>query len=442
MIRDERYNKYMDYVPKINSKAEERYIKKRKYRAFINSLCFYICRIFPIDNNLVSVCTFEGRGGFGCNPKYIIKELHKQKPECKIVWFVNDMTKEFPDYIKKVPNTLTSRAYWLSKSKIWIDNYRKPYGTKKRKGQYYINTWHANMGFKTIGLLRGEAFSYMAYLVSKNDSEMIDDVVVDSDYCETMFRKGLVYNGHFLKVGQPRCDILHGDRSQYIKKFRKKHNLPLEAKVVMYAPTFREDAKDGKRTVFSEAWTIDFERLLENLEKKFGGYWYLCLRVHPQLAGAFKEYKNDRLNGKIIDESQADDMYEILAGMDAFVTDYSSAAFDASETDMPVFIYADDIEKYMNDRGSLLWELSDDTDKPVRNNPDVEPDIHAVLPFPVAKNNDELENRIQEFDSQMYNKKIMLFRMSEGLMMESKASESVVKEIVNCQCINRKEGNE
>ena len=43
---------------------------------------------------------------------------------------------------------------------------------------------------------------------------------------------------------------------------------------------------------------------------------------------------------------------------------------------------------------------------------------------------------------QMYNKKIMLFRMSEGLMMESKASESVVKEIVNCQCINRKEGNE
>ena len=40
--------------------------------------------------------------------------------------------------------------------------------------------------------------------------------------------------------------------------------------------------------------------------------------------------------------------------MDAFVTDYSSAAFDASETDMPVFIYADDIEKYMNDRGRLL----------------------------------------------------------------------------------------
>ena len=55
----------------------------------------------------------------------------------------------------------------------------------------------------------------------------------------------------------------------------------MEAKVVMYAPTFREDAKDGKRTVFSEAWTIDFERLLENLEKNLaviGIYVYECIR--------------------------------------------------------------------------------------------------------------------------------------------------------------------
>ena len=48
----------------------------------------------------------------------------------------------------------------------------------------------------------------------------------------------------------------------------------------------------------------------------------------------------------------------------------------------------------------------------IRNNPDVEPDIYAILPFTVAKNNDELENRIQEFDRKIYNKKIRLFRMS------------------------------
>ena len=64
-------------------------------------------------------------------------------------------------------------------------------------------------------------------------------------------------------------------------------------KVVLFAPTFRERVqKDGKRFVFSEIWTIDFQRLLDNLQKKFGGKWYLCVRVHPQLAPTFQEYKN------------------------------------------------------------------------------------------------------------------------------------------------------
>lgn len=73
----------------------------------------------------------------------------------------------------------------------------------------------------------------------------------------------------------------------------------------------------------------------------------------------------------------------------------------------------------------------------IRNNPDVEPDIHAIVLFTVAKNNDELENRTQEFDRQIYNKKIRLFRMPQGLTMKNKASESVVKEIVNRQYIKR-----
>ena len=118
-------------------KKEDLYILKRRIKALCNSMCFYFCRVFPIDKKLVSVCTFEGKGGFGCNPRYIVEELHRRNPEYEFIWFVNDMNKEFPDYIRKVPNDLKNRAYWLSTSKIWIDNYRKPYGTIKRKGQYY-----------------------------------------------------------------------------------------------------------------------------------------------------------------------------------------------------------------------------------------------------------------------------------------------------------------
>lgn len=131
----------------------------------------------------------------------------------------------------------------------------------------------------------------MAYFVSKNDSDMIDDLVIDSAWCEEVSPKGLVYDGSYQKTGALRCDVLYGDRSRAKKIFRGKHHLSKDAKVLLFAPTFREGAEEGKRFVFSEVWTIDFKRLINTLEKKFGDTWYLCVRVHPQLAPTFKEYK-------------------------------------------------------------------------------------------------------------------------------------------------------
>lgn len=69
--------------PKAKNKTEELYILRRKAKAFANSLAFYICRIFPIKKNLISICTFEGKGGFGCNPKYIVQKMHELYPEYK-----------------------------------------------------------------------------------------------------------------------------------------------------------------------------------------------------------------------------------------------------------------------------------------------------------------------------------------------------------------------
>lgn len=408
---------------------ERMYICHRKLIAFVNKLCFIFCRVFPIKRNRISICTFEGKGGFGCNPKYIVQELHRRNEDYEFIWFVNNMQKEFPSYVKKVPNTLWSRAYWLSTSKVWIDNYRKPYGTCKRKRQYYLNTWHGTIGFKSMGLWRGEAFSKMAYLVSKNDSDMIDDAIIDSKWCEEVWPKGLVYNGECLRTGAPRCDILYGNRSRYKEAFRKQYGISKEAKVVMFAPTFRESATKGKRTVFSEEWTLDFERLLRNLKLRFEGDWYLCLRLHPQVASEIKQYRKGLLQEKVIDVSWADDLYEILAAMDAFVTDYSSAAMDASYAHIPVFIYADDIEKYMNERGSMLWNMSTDSKKPVTNNKEMTPKIDVVLPYSIAQNNDELEENILNFQESKYISMMKQFESSVELVFDGNASRRVADRV-------------
>ncbi len=408
---------------------ESIYIFYRKMKAFAASVVFHICRVFPVKNHRICVCTFEGKGGFGCNPKYIVEELHRRNPAYEFVWLVNDMEKNFPDYVRKVPNTLWSRAYWLSTSKIWIDNYRKPYGTCKRKKQYYLNTNHYTIAMKSTGLWREQGFSKMAYLVSKNDSDMIDDIVIDSKWCEDSFYKSMVYEGSYLKTGMPRCDVLYGDRSKYHIDFCKKHRLPEASKILMFAPTFRESAKDGKRNVFSEIWTIDFKRLITNMEKRFGGKWYLCIRVHPQLAPVFKEYRNDAIQERLIDESQADDMYELLAGMDAYITDYSSAMFEAGFAGIPVFIYADDIEKYASDRGSLMWNMTSDPLDRVTNNKKMTSEIDAVLPFLIAQDNDELEQNILYFDDKIYIQKIKQLAQNTGLIFDGKAGEKVADKL-------------
>lgn len=96
---------------------------------------------------------------------------------------------------------------------------------------------------------------------------MVDYFFTDSKWCDEVNTKGMVYDGEFLKAGAPRCDVLYGDRAKERLAFRRNNNIPYDAKIVMFAPTFREGAKDGKRTVYSEIWSIDFDRLLNNLEK-------------------------------------------------------------------------------------------------------------------------------------------------------------------------------
>lgn len=413
---------------------EKDYIRYRRLKAFADSICFYLCRVFPIDEKLISVCTFEGKGGFGCNPKYIVEELHRRNPELQFVWFVNDMTKAFPPYIKKVPNTIWSRAFWLSRSRGWIDNYRKPLGTVKRRGQFYINTWHATIGFKSIGLWRGKAFSTIARLVSENDSSMIDGVVIDSEWCKEMYPKGLLYNGDYLFTGAPRCDILHGDRKTSRSDFRNRHGLPADSKIVMFAPTFRERSVAGKRSVDAGLWTLDFGRMLEALSTRFSGNWYLCTRIHPQLRQSALENIDAKLRKRVIDISAEADMNENLAAMDAFISDYSSAAMEAGFCHIPVFIYADDIGTYTSGRGSMLWNLSEDSSLSVGNNKEMTPGIDTILPYPVAKDNDELEQRILDFDEADYLQKEEKFERSVNLLFDGKASGRVADWICTKMC--------
>lgn len=385
---------------------EQAYIRKRKRQAFINSLRYWVCRIFPIRKKQVAVCTFEGKGGFCCNPKYIVEELHKRDTEYQFVWFVNDMTKEFPTYVKKVKNTLWNRAFWLSTSKIWIDNYRTPFGTRKRKGQLYINTWHGTIAIKPIGKYRGDLFPKIACLVSEADSKQIDYVLSGSGWCDKYYKDGLVYDGEIIRTGSPRCDVLFNDREIRYRELREELNISVNGKILMYAPTFRGGSQTTNRSVGAGEMQIDFDKLIDALETRFGGEWYVLLRLHPQLAANNEYCKTNSKSERLRDVTQAPDMNELMAGIDGFITDYSSSIFEACLMKIPCFIYADDLEEYVRDRGDLFFDMNQ-------------------LPFPLALNNEQLLCNVENFDNDTYQEELQQFIKEEDITEDGHASANV-----------------
>lgn len=398
------------------SDASERiYIAKRKVKAFLHSLAYYVCRIFPVDQKKIVMWTFEGDGGYGCSPKYVAEEILKRNREnrtaYKIVWLVNDVAKEFPGEIEKVKSTLWSRAYHLSTARIWISNTRTFYGTRKRKKQHYIQTWHATICIKPIGKYRGNLLPKMAYLVSAHDSELIDYVLSGSAWCDHMYPDGLIYDGEIIKTGTPRCDVLINQREEKCRQIRREYGLSEDVKIMVYAPTFRGGSQNKSRNINAEEATVDFERLISSLEQRFGGKWYVFLRLHPQLAAEMDQLKTGQTSERFIDVSQRPDMNEIIAGADAFLTDYSSAIFEADMVYIPGFIYADDLQDYIADRGNLFFDM-------------------YKLPFPVALDNEELMENILQFDEEKYRKRTEEFMEEMGIFEDGRASERVV-ELIN-----------
>lgn len=387
---------------------EKNYIRYRKLKALGSRMCFLAFSIFPIKKNRITVCAFEGKSGFACNPKYIVEELHKRNEDYEFIWFVNDMEKEFPAYIRKVKNNLINRAYWLSTSKVWIDNYRKPFGTRKRKGQTYINTWHGTLCIKPIGKYRGDLLPKIASIVSEDDSKNIDYVLSGSGWCDKHYPLGLLYNGNIIRTGSPRCDIIVNRGEEEKKAVRERYNIPLNAKILMYAPTFRGGSQSMNRSVATGEMQIDFNQLIASLEKRFGGEWYILLRLHPQLAAQNQYCKVNQDSKKIRDATQYRDMNELIAGVDAFVTDYSSAIFEACLMKIPCFIYADDLEDYIKERGDLFFNMYE-------------------LPFPIALNNDELIRNIDSFNEDEYQHKLKGFIEEQDITEDGKASQNVAE---------------
>ncbi|MBR1624713.1 MAG: CDP-glycerol glycerophosphotransferase family protein, partial [Clostridia bacterium] len=360
----------------------------------------------PIVKNKVFFFTQEFR--YGCNPKYICEELVRQGVDVDIVWRVNDKAKGgFPSYVRTVKagtydyyKEIFSSNIVVANSYIFLDQ-----TLFLNKKQTLIQTWHGSLGIKKFGKndMKG---SWRRRWASVQTGKMSTYCITNSSFVSSSLRNTYWPKTPMLEYGHPRNDLFFDTNK--MKRATLKHNFCMKKKIsesynfVMYAPTFR-DSHDFT------CYDIDFDRLVAALTSRFGGKWCVLLRYHPSLLKIYKKKmlatKGYRV--KILNVTDYIDMQELIAITDIAITDYSSWIYDFMLRRKPGFIFATDINLYNTERG-FCYPLE-------------------TTPFPIARNNAELEGKIMTFDYDHYLSRLEDFLREKGCVEDGHASERVVE---------------
>lgn len=106
---------------------------------------------FPLQNKVV-FDNMTGKG-FGDDPKYIALALLRKSKNLELIWLVkSNSNNNLPIEIKPVKLNSLAALYHLATARVWVDNQRGVFNlAPKRKGQFYIQTWHATFGVKKLG---------------------------------------------------------------------------------------------------------------------------------------------------------------------------------------------------------------------------------------------------------------------------------------------------
>ena len=312
--------------------------------------------ICPIKKNTALFRSFFGM--YNDHPKYICEELHRQRPDIKIYWAKSNKNRDiFPDYVTCVDVGSTEEIKLSYRAQILVENtygYRSEHVLKatgvwgklrgyillrKRKKQFSCTTWH---GTPLKHICADEPNSPITAFKSSCNC-----IYVGSRFMSHCINSAFL-GAYSAKIfGSARNDILFENDALKVISLKKKLQIPLNKRVLLYAPTFRNNQEE-----FS--FKLDFDKILRSLNAKFGGEWCIVLRVHDFLLSKIDVAQLSRSFG-VVNGNLGDDMAEYCLCTDVLITDYSGSMFDFPLTGKPCFLYVPDLENYQNnERGFYL----------------------------------------------------------------------------------------
>lgn len=374
----------------------------KSFLSYIIWLSLHLGNMLHINHKKILI--IPKNGSFYCNLKYMSNYITKYYPQFSLVWAI-DKRKKWTYPVESKTCNKNGFSFWMNllTAKVVIFNDLLPTYYYKKREQYYINTWHGGGAYKRIATVYREckdqyrkervkrAIINWDYFIS-SCSAFTDAIMEDTNI------KNVNPKMRFISSGMPRNDIFFNKKQMNIvqKKIRDLYSVPKNKKIVLYAPTFRETSFKNNLAVSS---------LLDTLKCRFGKDFLLMLRSHPHVAKDI--FKKNQGGKNILDVSAYPDMQELLCAADVLITDYSSCMWDYSFTGKPCFIYANDIESYKTER-----------------------DFHTPMerwPFPIAQDNEELQENILHFDEEQYKKNIENHHRQLGSYEDGHATERICK---------------
>jgi CDP-glycerol glycerophosphotransferase len=290
--------------------------------------------------------SFGGR--FSDSPRAIHQALNGSGHPSEHVWLLDPRHRHsFPAGVRTVEYGSRRAVEELESADVVVSNTHIEMDWTKAPGAIYLQTWHGtplkHIHFDSLWAPPGR----VAYLTE--DVRRWDYLLSPNRVSTERLRGAFGFNGEIVESGYPRNDVLLSPRSDGIRAaVRRQLDIPDDATVVLYTPTWRDDVLDAQgRQDF--ALQLD----LAEVNRRLGNDHYLLIRTHFLVSAELPAMDGPRVR----DVSAYPDVSDLYLAADAMVTDYSSTMFDFAVTGKPLLFYTYDLEHYRDTLRGFYFDL-------------------------------------------------------------------------------------
>lgn len=300
--------------------------------------------VFPVRKNRVLVDSMWGKS-LRDNAGYWMDWAREHGDgSLEVIWGVLDPKKQAVPGAKMVRYRSVKWFYFRATAKVILYSHHLYNYLPLRKGQYHVMMWHAGGAYKRIGAgVKGNTETDRKLHEDRN--RRINDprvVFLSSSGTYTRFNIQEVYGfrGRIGETGMQRNDLFFdaGKVREASEKVRARLGIPADAKVTLYAPTFRMAKIRGGGSTDG----IDSGELSKALREAGEENPVILYRCH------YYERSGEGKDGNVIDVSAYPDMQELLCCADRLITDYSSCIWDYSLLKRPCYLFVPDLDDYEN----------------------------------------------------------------------------------------------